>query len=109
MPKIILDAMGVIFHEEDDLAAFMPYLEENAVIGCKGSKRPSIKSAYLRLSKGEIDSTQFFRQIGILQPDLDFLLNVSLDKAFLDFAKEHPNLAVLSNDSQQWANYRNQR
>jgi len=110
-PTIILDAMGVIFHEEDDLAeAFMPYLERYAVIYGEFSRKRTIESTYLRLSKGEINSDQFFRQLGIQQPDLDFLLNVSLDREFLRFMKEqNSKLVVLSNDSQEWANYRNER
>lgn len=107
--KLILDAMGVIFYEEDDLSeAFMPYLEKNAIIYGECSKRQVIESTYLRLSKGELTSEQFFRNLGIKNPDLGFLLNVTLDDEFTDFMRQHlDNLAILSNDSQEWANYRN--
>ncbi|MEA3329600.1 MAG: HAD-IA family hydrolase [Nanoarchaeota archaeon] len=107
--KVILDAMGVIFHEEDDLVeSFMPYLEENAIVYGECSKRQVIESTYLRLSKGELNSDQFFRDLRIKNPNLDFLLNVTLDEEFARFMNQHPNkLTVLSNDSQEWANYRN--
>jgi len=109
---IILDAMGVIFLQEDDLReVFMPYLGKHALLFGEGcNKYQLIESTYHRLTLGEINSEQFFRSLNIAQPDLGFLLQVTLDPAFHGFIsklrKSH-RIAVLSNDSQEWVNFRN--
>lgn len=114
MPKIthvILDAMGVIFLQADDLRqVFMGYLE-SVVCDLEGyGRRERIERSYIRLKQGQIDSVEFFRSLGVKNPDLNFLLNLTLDPDFPDFAKKiRPNhvLVVLSNDSQEWALHRN--
>lgn len=111
MSCLILDAMGVVFLQEDDLKeVFMPYLEKQAVTFGEGSLKQVIESAYLRLTLGEINSEQFFHFLNITRPDLNFLLPVTLDPAFpgfVDKIRKSHRIAVLSNDSQQWANFRN--
>ena len=105
---LILDAMGIIFLEEDDLKVFMPYLEEN----CRADKRQLIQPLYMKLTEGEITSQQFFQQLGIVNPTLDFLMNVTLDESFSEFISQmgtSRQVSVLSNDSQEWASYRNTR
>ena len=105
---LILDAMGVIFLEEDDLEVFIPYFKEN----CRADKGLLIQPLYIKLTYGEITSQQFFQQLGIVNPTLDFLMNVTLDENFCEFAGQIGNsrqVSVLSNDSQEWADYRNGR
>ena len=110
---IILDAMGVIFEEKDDFReVFMPSLKEKTRIYGECNKVQIIESAYLNLTLSNISSQQFFKQLGITNPSLDFLLNLTLNPEFSDFSariknRKEFNLAVLSNDSQEWANYRN--
>ncbi|MFA5021840.1 MAG: HAD family hydrolase [Patescibacteria group bacterium] len=107
---VILDAMGVVFFQEDDLKVFMPYLEEYATDFGQSGKKHLIESAYLRLTKGEISSDRFFQSLNIDKPDLNFLLAVTLDPEFAEFAQtiRRTNiLTILSNDSQEWSNYRN--
>jgi len=108
---LILDAMGVIFSQEDDLReVFLPHFEKQAFSFGNGNIRQIIESIYLHLTLGEIDSGQFFNFLNIAQPDLGFLLQVTLDPNFTDFVrqvKKSQQIAVLSNDSQEWANFRN--
>ena len=106
--QLISDAMGLIFLEEDDLKVFMPSLEEN----CRTDKRRLIQPLYSKLTSGEITSQQLSQKLGIVNPTLDFLMNVTLDENFCEFAGQIGNsrqVSVLSNDSQEWADYRNGR
>ena len=108
---LILDAMGVMFLQENDLKeVFMPYLKKHAPMFYEGSITRQIESVYLQLTLGKINSDQFFRQLNIKQPDMNFFMGVTLDSTFRDFANEirkSHRLAVLSNDSHEWANHRN--
>ena len=110
---VILDAMGVLFLQEDDLAeVYMPYLEQHAAMPGEGSLKQLIESTYHQLTLGEIDAEQFFSSLRITSPKLDFLLGVTLDPTFSEFTgevRQSHRLAILSNDSQEWADYRNKR
>lgn len=125
-PILILDAMGVIYYEEDDLEKFMPYFLNHSRIYGGGNYVGSIKRSFSswetirriynnNLTTGKINSKEFFKQIGIDQIGIDhfylnFLLNFEMDKEFLNFKKKYKeNLIILSNDSQEWANYRNRK
>ena len=108
---LLVDAMGVMFCDRFDHKKFMPYFIENSSIGRNEDGEEKIYREYLRLTRGELNSQEFFQGIGISNPSLDFLLEVKLDPDFLGFVDEIRELGfrlrVLSNDSQEWANYRN--
>lgn len=108
---LILDAMGVVFCDKFDHEKFMPYFLQNAKLCGEGNKEEEIYHWYRELTKGVISSQQFFTRLGINNPDFGFLLNLKLDLGFKEFAEKIKGLGlksvILSNDSQEWANYRN--
>ncbi len=103
---LILDAMGVVFVNEDDIEELLiPFLKERYYFNVDKLR----ELYYTQVSVGKISSHEFFGQLGI--PDIErAYLNACLriDTDFLKVARELGNrytLSMVSNDVSEWSSY----
>lgn len=105
--------MGGAYEVEDDFKeVILPHLKKLSPLYSKKDKDEDIRLLYDRLIIGELTSKQFFKARGIEKPSLDFLVDMDLDESFKEFSHEirkRFRLVILSNDCQEWADYRNER
>lgn len=107
-PLVVLDAMGVIYAAQDDVAELLiPYARS---LGCTLNSR-EIEDLYLHCSLGKCSSLSLWRSLGAAGDpgalEDDYLNGHRLSEGLTDFldAMEHCNLEVacLSNDIAEWS------
>ncbi len=107
-PLVVLDAMGVIYTAQDDVAELLiPYARS---FGCTLSNR-EIEDVYMRCSLGRCSSLSLWRSLGAagdLQAiEKSYLNSHSLSEGvadFLDAMDDHDlEVACLSNDVAEWS------
>lgn len=102
---VVLDAMGVMFAAQDDVAELLvPFVRARG----GASKAGIVEAAYLDASLGEIDADTFWRRVG-LAPDVEpaYLASHRLSAGALDFLSKARNADLpvwcLSNDVGRWS------
>lgn len=102
---LVLDAMGVIYKAADDVVELLiPFVQTHG--GVPDAK--AIDDAYMRASRGEMTSREFWLSVNV-NPNLedDFLSGHSLNDgllAFLPKAQEvFASIMCLSNDVSEWS------
>jgi FMN phosphatase YigB (HAD superfamily) len=102
---VVLDAMGVIFAAQDDVAELLvPFVR------AQGGVHDSsiVESAYFDASLGEIDADTFWRRVG-LAPDVEpaYLASHRLLSGTLEFLEKARSASLpvwcLSNDVGRWS------
>lgn len=102
---VVLDAMGVIFAAQDDVAELLvPFVRAQG--GTPDSR--AVEAAYLDASLGEIDADAFWRRVG-LAPDVEpaYLASHRLVSGTLEFLAKARSARLpvwcLSNDVGRWS------
>jgi HAD superfamily hydrolase (TIGR01509 family) len=100
---VVLDAMGVMYRAADDVADLLvPH------VAAHGGDATRVDVEYLRASRGEQTSADFWRSVGLDASNEDaYLIGHAIAPdliAFLDWARRRDlELACLSNDVSEWS------
>ncbi len=101
---ILLDAMGVIYVNGDDVGELLiPFLREKGV----GAPDADIEDAYREASLGKFSSGRFWQRFGV-DPSVEdeYLARHALSPGLRSFLRQVPGqirLACLSNDVSEWS------
>ena len=106
MKALILDMYGVIL--KDPEGGLMPFI--NRIF--PGLNHGDVYVHWIRASKGEITSCDFFRELGFQgdpkEIEREYLDTIEINESFYEIApllKKHFHLALLSNDLSEWSSY----
>lgn len=113
---VVFDAMGVIFTEGDDTNNLLvPYIQQMD----KKCGRDIINEVYMEASLGNISSYEFWKRLKIANDNSYQMIEkryldnyLTIDDQFIEVSnrlKETFNLAILSNDVREWAQYLRER
>jgi len=107
---ILLDAMGVVYEESDDVGALLvPFIQQRD----PSITAEQINDLYMEASLGHISAPAFWDGLGLgdFYPDIEdeyLRKNLRLDHGFRRIAQElkhEYSLAMLSNDVAEWSAY----
>jgi putative hydrolase of the HAD superfamily len=104
---LVLDAMGVVFINEDDIEELLiPFLKRE--FNCLNVDK--LRDLYYnRASLGKISSKEFFKQLNVPDKKKEYLDEcLEIDHDFLRVAnelKEKYDLVMFSNDVSEWSKY----
>jgi putative hydrolase of the HAD superfamily len=108
---LVLDAMGVVFVNEDDVEELLiPFLKKKV---CNLDVKKLKDYYYNHASLGKISSKEFFKQLNVPDVEKEYLDEcLQIDPDFLSVAgelKENYVLALFSNDVSEWSKYLRQK
>lgn len=107
---IILDAMGVVFVVGDDTNDLLvPFVQERV----PSVSRDAINRLYLSASMGELDSQQFWTEVGLADKypeiekeylDSQLIIDPQFGRTVSELTS-HYRLGLISNDLSEWSRY----